>query len=71
MRNSQQDSRLSSLDLVGVRTLVAVIESNENAPEWQKEFVEATLKPMVAEGKTGLEAGQGFYTYDASGRIVS
>lgn len=59
------------MDLVGVRTLVAVIESNENAPEWQKEFVEATLKPMVAEGKTGLEAGQGFYTYDASGRIVS
>lgn len=59
------------MDLVGVRTLVAVIESNENAPEWQKDFVEQTLKPMIAEGKTGLEAGQGFFTYDANGKVVS
>lgn len=59
------------MDLVGVRTLVAVIESNDNAPQWQKDFVETTLKPMVAEGRTGLEAGQGFYTYDANGKIVS
>lgn len=28
------------MDHVGVRALVAVIDFNENAPEWQKDFVE-------------------------------
>lgn len=59
------------IDVVGLRTLAAVIQSDENAAEWKKDFLEQTVKPMIAEGKTGLEAGQGFYTYDANGKIVS
>ncbi|WJY97533.1 3-hydroxybutyryl-CoA dehydrogenase [Corynebacterium fournieri] len=72
-RNSTGSPRgpIEIMDLVGVRTLVAVIESNANAPEWQKDFVEKTLKPMIADGRTGLEAGRGFFTYDANGKIVS
>lgn len=72
-RNSTGSPRgpVEIMDLVGLRTLVAVIESNENAPEWQTQFVNQTLKPMIADGKTGVESGQGFYTYDAHGKIVS
>mgnify|MGYP002757622427 FL=1 len=59
------------MDLIGVRTLVAVIQSDENAADWKKQFAKEPLEPMIAAGKTGIEAGQGFYTYDANGKIVS
>ena len=58
------------MDLIGVRTLVSVIQSDENAPGWQKEFVKNVLEPMISDGKTGLEAGQGFFIYNTKGEIV-
>ena len=72
-RNSTGSPRgpFEIMDLIGVRTLVAVIQSDENAADWKKQFAKETLEPMIAAGKTGIEAGQGFYTYDANGKIVS
>ncbi|MGV0344003.1 3-hydroxyacyl-CoA dehydrogenase [Corynebacterium lehmanniae] len=72
-RNSTGSPRgpFEIMDLIGVRTLVAVIQSDENAADWKKQFARETLEPMIAAGKTGIEAGQGFYTYDANGKIVS
>lgn len=72
-RNSTGSPRgpFEIMDLIGVRTLAAVIQSDENAADWKKQFAKETLEPMIAAGKTGIEAGQGFYTYDANGKIVS
>lgn len=71
-RNSTGSPRgpVEIMDLVGLRTLVAVIESDEQAPQWKKTFVDETIKPMIAAGKTGKESGAGFYTYDTNGNIV-
>lgn len=49
------------MDLVGLRTVVAVGDQ-PGAPEWQKKFLNIA-KAMIAEGKTGVESGEGFYKY--------
>jgi len=55
------------IDEVGLRTVAAILQSEQDAPEWKKQFLAETIVPMIEAGKTGREAGEGFYTYDADG----
>ncbi|WIM69079.1 3-hydroxyacyl-CoA dehydrogenase [Corynebacterium breve] len=58
------------MDRVGLRTVLAVRKSH-GAPSqpWEETFVKF-LEDKIAEGKTGAEAGEGFYRYDDNGRII-
>lgn len=59
------------IDEVGLRTVAAIIQSEENAPEWKQQFLAETIRPMIEAGKIGREAGEGFYTYGEHGSAVS
>lgn len=56
------------IDEVGLRTVAAILQSEQDAPEWKKQFLAETIVPMIEAGKTGREAGEGIYTYDADGK---
>lgn len=59
------------IDEVGLRTVAAIIQSEENAPEWKQQFLAETIQPMIEAGKIGREAGEGFYTYGEHENAVS
>ena len=51
------------MDIVGLRTVLAVGRAQGNKEEWQDKF-SSILEEMIAAGHIGVESGQGFYTYD-------
>ncbi|EKK21087.1 3-hydroxyacyl-CoA dehydrogenase [Fructilactobacillus florum] len=49
------------LDLIGIRTILAIGEADEQADLSQPVYTK--IKNMLAAGHIGVETGQGFYTY--------
>lgn len=64
-RNSTGSPRgpFEIMDIVGLRTVLAVGRAQGNKEEWQDKF-SSILEEMIAAGHIGVESGQGFYTYD-------
>lgn len=64
-RNSTGSPRgpFEIMDIVGLRTVLAVGQAQGNKEEWQDKF-SSILEEMIAAGHIGVESGQGFYTYD-------
>ena len=53
------------LDIVGLTTAYNIVSSNPEAqnPESNAGKIAAMLKKYIDEGKTGVNAGEGFYRY--------
>ncbi|WP_342318658.1 3-hydroxyacyl-CoA dehydrogenase [Corynebacterium mayonis] len=71
-RNSTGSPRgpFEVMDIVGLRTVLAVGKLKPNPEEWEKKF-QGLLEEMIAEGRIGVEAGRGFFTYNEHGQRVS
>ncbi|SDS75352.1 3-hydroxyacyl-CoA dehydrogenase [Corynebacterium timonense] len=57
------------MDVIGLRTMLAVAKLKENPGDWERKFM-GILEGMIEEGRIGLEAGRGFFTYDDNGKRV-
>ncbi|WJY69062.1 3-hydroxyacyl-CoA dehydrogenase [Corynebacterium auris] len=57
------------MDVIGLRTMLAVAKLNENPADWQQKFT-GILEEMIAEGRIGVEVGRGFFIYDSNGKRV-
>ena len=71
-RNSTGSPRgpFEVMDIVGLRTVLAVGKLKPNPEEWEKKF-QGILEEMIADGRIGVEAGRGFFTYNEQGQRVS
>ena len=71
-RNSTGSPRgpFEVMDIVGLRTVLAVGKLKPNPEEWEKKF-HGILEEMIADGRIGVEAGRGFFTYNEQGQRVS
>lgn len=70
-RNSTGSPRgpFEVMDVVGLRTVLAVGKLKPNPEEWEKKF-QGILEEMIADGRIGVEAGRGFFTYNEQGQRV-
>ncbi|MEX3505509.1 3-hydroxyacyl-CoA dehydrogenase [Corynebacterium sp. LK2510] len=57
------------MDVVGLRTVLSVNESEDSQEEWKKDFA-VIVKQMIEDGRIGVESGEGFFRYDDEGNRI-
>ncbi|MDY5785472.1 3-hydroxyacyl-CoA dehydrogenase [Corynebacterium sp.] len=57
------------MDVVGLRTVLSVNESEDSQEEWKKDFADI-VKQMIEDGRIGVESGEGFFRYDDEGNRI-
>ncbi len=70
-RNSTGSPRgpFEVMDVVGLRTVLAVSQLKKDPAPWVG-TLQKTLTDMIADGRIGVEAGRGFFTYNEKGQRV-